>query len=126
MKIVWILLSTLLLTALSCNSQREAEAPMVTAGDAERGRTLIRKYGCGTCHLVPGVEGAVGTMGPPLAGIADRPILMGGIPNEPANMMKWIRDPREINPRTLMPDLNLGEQDASDIAAYLYTLEEAR
>ena len=120
-----ILFAALVFITIGCHSPQEAPSPSAVAeGDAERGKMLVQKYGCGTCHLVPGVQGAVGTMGPPLAGIGDRPILMGGLPNEPANMVKWIRDPKEVNPRTFMPDLNIGAQEGSDIAAYLYTLKE--
>ena len=36
------------------------------------GRTAIRRYGCGSCHEIRGVPGAVGNVGPPLTRVADR------------------------------------------------------
>jgi len=37
-------------------------------------------------------------------------------------MIRWLREPQKISPKSAMPDLGLNERDASDIAAYLYTL----
>jgi len=34
----------------------------------------------------------------------------------------WIRHPRDVEPRTVMPDTGVTEADGRDIAAYLYTL----
>jgi hypothetical protein len=36
-------------------------------------------------------------------------------------MEKWIRDPQHVAPGTAMPDLRVGEGDARDITAFLYT-----
>jgi cytochrome c1 len=60
-------------------------------------------------------------VGPPLDGIALRAIIAGRLSNPPANMEKWIRDPQHVSPGTAMPDLNVGEDDARDITAFLYT-----
>ncbi len=40
-------------------------------GDANRGKTLFESKACVTCHTLPGVASATGTVGPPLAGIAN-------------------------------------------------------
>ena len=48
--------------------------------------------------------------------------LAGKLPNQPENMIKWIREPQEVSPGTAMPQLGVTEQDGKDIAAYLYTL----
>lgn len=37
--------------------------------------------------------------------------------------MTWLRDPQSVVPNNAMPDLGLNEQQARDIAAYLYTLD---
>jgi cytochrome c1 len=36
-------------------------------------------------------------------------------------MQQWIRNPQHVSPGTAMPDLNVGERDARDITAFLYT-----
>jgi cytochrome c2 len=80
-------------------------------------------YGCPTCHVIPGVRGATGKVGPPLTGVADRVYLAGRVANEPQNMIDWIRNPQKIDPQTAMPNTGVTERDARDIAAYLYTLK---
>ena len=92
-----------------------------TGGDPERGEALFIQYGCGSCHAVRGVRTATGMVGPPLDGIALRVIVAGKLANKPDNMQKWIRDPQQVSPGTAMPDLNVGERDARDITAFLYT-----
>lgn len=102
---------------------RKAEARQLTGGDPERGKLAIRRYGCGACHTIPGVPGAFATVGPPLDKIAMRSYLAGRLTNTPENLMRWIRNPRSIDPRTAMPEMGVTERDGRDIAAYLYTLK---
>jgi cytochrome c len=94
-----------------------------TGGDPEAGKLEIARYGCGGCHQIPGVTGARGTVGPPLSKIAGRGYIGGRLRNEPDNLIAWIDDPHQIDPRTAMPDVGVTPADARDIAAYLYTLE---
>jgi cytochrome c2 len=98
------------------------KAVQLTGGDPGRGPALIRRYGCSACHVVPGVRGADGKVGPSLEGIAGRVYLAGRLPNTPDNLLKWIRDPQGIERGNAMPNLGVTESDARDIAAYLYTL----
>ena len=92
-------------------------------GDPENGRLLLRQFPCGSCHSIPGVANARGKVGPPLDRVAKRVYLAGVLPNTPANMQAFIRDPRIADPRTAMPDLGVTEAHARDMVAYLYTLE---
>jgi cytochrome c1 len=78
--------------------------------------------GCGSCHVIPGIAGADGTVGPPLTDFAHRGYIAGELPNNEQNLVRWIMDPRGVEPGTDMPDLNIGEPEARDIAAYLFTL----
>jgi cytochrome c len=110
----------ILLTA--CHSQDDDTARQLTGGEPERGRAAIRRYGCGSCHEVPGVDGARGMVGPPLTNVGDRLYLAGQLPNTPENMKRWISDPQGVEKGTAMPDMNVNDGDARDIAAYLYTL----
>lgn len=46
-----------------------------SVGNPERGRQLVAtkaQPACGTCHIIPGVEGATGGIGPSLKGVATR------------------------------------------------------
>ena len=98
------------------------EAETLTGGSVERGRSAIGKYGCAACHTIPGIEGATATVGPPLNNIAVRGILGGHLPNTPDNMVKWIQHPQAVDPKNVMPDLGITDQEARNISAYLYTL----
>ncbi len=84
---------------------------------------MVRQYGCETCHTIPGIRGARGLVGPSLDRIGARVYLAGALANTPENLIRWIRDPHGIDAHTAMPNLGVGEQDARDIAAYLYTLQ---
>jgi cytochrome c2 len=96
-------------------------AAAITGGDPRRGEAMFIQYGCGSCHSVRNVRTATGMVGPPLDGVALRVIIAGHLANTPPNMEKWIRDPQQVSPGTAMPDLNVGETDARDITAFLYT-----
>lgn len=92
-------------------------------GSPERGALLIEQIGCGSCHVIPGIDGARGLVGPPLDYMGKRIFIAGLLRNTPANMMTWLRDPQEIVPGNAMPDMGLSEEQARDITAYLYTLD---
>lgn len=94
----------------------------IAGGDAERGREALVDYGCGSCHAIPGVPGADAQVGPALDRLAERQVIAGNLPNEPRNLIRWIRDPQGVDPGNLMPDLGVSEEDARAIAAYLYEL----
>ncbi len=95
-----------------------------TGGDAHRGAALITQYRCGACHYIPGVHDARGMVGPPLIYFGERTFIAREVPNSPENLVRWIRFPKSIEPGTAMPALGLSEQEARDVAAYLYTLRE--
>lgn len=91
-------------------------------GDPEGGRRVIARLDCGVCHAIPGIPGARGRVGPPLAGFASRAYIGGAVPNRPALLVQWLRDAPSLAPGTAMPPFPLSEREAADVAAYLYTL----
>lgn len=95
----------------------------VGGGRADLGAVAIRKYGCGSCHTIPGIPGAGGLVGPPLGGIASRVYIGGVLTNSPDHMIAWIEHPRVWSPKTAMPDLGVTHGDATNIASYLFTLK---
>jgi cytochrome c2 len=96
-------------------------ASVEVGGDVRRGEAMFIQYGCGSCHALKDVRTATGMVGPPLDGVALRVIIGGHLANNPDNMEHWIRDPQQVSPGTAMPDLHVGETDARDITAFLYT-----
>jgi len=93
-----------------------------TLGKASRGVVALRQYGCATCHRIPGVVGADTPVGPSLAHIGTRSFLAGVAANDAGNLVRWLRTPQTLHPGSAMPDLGVTENDARDMAAYLYTL----
>jgi putative membrane protein len=92
-------------------------------GDPQRGAKQIAETGCGACHTIPGIGGADALVGPPLDKMGRRIYLAGLLRNTPDNMISWLRYPQRILPGNAMPDMNLTQEQARDIAAYLYTLK---
>ena len=87
------------------------------------GQAAIQRYGCGSCHTIPGVPGAAGLVGPPLAGIGKRMYIAGELLNRPDNLTHWIAHPRSVNEKTAMPELGVTARDAGNIAEFLYSLK---
>lgn len=86
---------------------------------AERGRQLLARYHCGTCHAIPGVAASQGRLAASLAHYGRRSYIAGRVANEPATLARWIADPASIVPGTLMPSMGVAPADARDMAAYL-------
>ena len=107
----------------SCTDDASARAAMMTHGDPARGKEELRRYGCGSCHTIPGVPGANALVGPELSHVAKRSYLAGTLPNNPANMREWIMHPQHIKPHNAMPDEGVSESSARDMTVHLYTLE---
>jgi cytochrome c oxidase assembly factor CtaG/cytochrome c2 len=117
-----LLIIALGLTSGCTTSKAAEDARELTGGEPRRGVEAINRYGCGSCHEIPGIHDATGTIGPPLTRIARRAYLGGHVSNTPADMIRWIQHPQKIDPGTAMPDMGVTDSDAKDIAAYLYTL----
>ena len=113
-------LATMICTAalIACS---EKPSRIIANGDVERGKQAMVNYGCNSCHTIPGVSGANALAAPPLIGISKRSYLAGMLENTPENLMRWIQHPRQVNPHTAMPEQNVTDQDARDMAAYLYS-----
>ena len=82
----------------------------------------IQRYGCGTCHTIPGITGATATVGPPLSKMGLRSYIGGVLPNTHENLQKWIRNAPGVDPLTAMPNMGVTEEDAREIASYLQSL----
>jgi cytochrome c len=115
-----LVISVVLLSA--CTNPLARTAAPVANGDPRNGPHLLRQYGCAGCHAIPGVKHADGWVGPPLENWSGRGYIAGRIPNTPENLITWIQNPQAIDPENVMPNMGVVEQDARDMAAYLFTL----
>ncbi|MFN3619023.1 c-type cytochrome [Sphingorhabdus sp.] len=91
---------------------------------AERGYNVIESAGCGSCHTIPGLDWPKGKVGPDLAGLAERALIAGRLPNQPDILAAYIRNAPALVPGSGMPAMPVSKREARDIAAYLYEAEE--
>lgn len=109
--------------ALGACSDRPEQAVRFAGGDPRQGRTEMKRHACGVCHAIPGVRGARGQVGPTLESYARRVYVAGKFAKDPDVLTQWIRDAPSLAPETAMPAIEMSEQQARDMAAYLYTLK---
>jgi cytochrome c len=110
------------LVAALCGCERKMpDHEAITGGNPARGRELIRTFGCGSCHTIPGMDDARATVAPPLDKVLDRVYIGGVVNNNAQNLERWIVDPRALNPKTAMPNVGATPEQARDIAAFLYS-----
>jgi mono/diheme cytochrome c family protein/cytochrome c551/c552 len=95
-------------------------SPGVTS--PERGDVLLRQYACHSCHRIQGVTGPKTYVGPALVDWSQRKYIAGVLPNTRDNLIKWIRDPKAVSVKTLMPNLEVPEAHAAEMATYLMAL----
>lgn len=91
--------------------------------EVQHGANLIQHYGCGSCHMIPGINGADGLVGPPLTHWGRRSYIAGMMPNNPDNLTFWVQHPQKVVPGVDMPEMGIDDQEARAIAAYLDTIQ---
>jgi len=90
----------------------------------KKGRETFLSLPCTGCHTVKGTT-AVGKVGPELTHVASKKSIAAGLlsPVDEANLTKWIKNPPAVKPGTLMPNLNLSDDQIHDIVQWLLTLK---
>jgi len=89
----------------------------------ERGEIVLRQYACHACHRIDGVVGPDTYVGPPLVDWRSRRYIAGTLPNTPDNLVRWIVNPANVSPETLMPDLGVTNAHAREMADFLFAQE---
>jgi cytochrome c len=117
-----LLLPALLAVPACRDAAADQRAVQLTGGNPDRGRAAIHRYGCSSCHTIPGIPEADALVGPSLDRIASRTYIAGVLTNTPGNLVRWITDPPAVDAKTAMPNLHVSDDDVRDIACYLYTL----
>ncbi len=100
-----------------------AAAAMAPAG-GKSAEQIIAEKACIGCHVIPGVPGAVGTVGPSLAGLMSRDKIAAGLlDNTEENLRKWLADPRAIKANTLMVTPPLSPEEVDTLVEFLMDLK---
>ncbi len=102
----------------TAQQQNGAEDSQVKAG-----RDVFFSTSCINCHTISGTS-ARGRFGPDLTHLMSRDTLASGAaPNTPEKLRAWVRDPQTIKDGSLMPNMQLTEQELDQLVAYLLTLK---
>ena len=117
--------SILMLLLLSGCQFKSAEKPGggPPKNDRYSGQELFIGYGCVACHHISDMLRSTSWMAPPLDHWKKRKFIVGKFPNNKAQLVKWIRKPNKMDPNTTMPNLNVSQKDAEDMADYLLSLD---
>lgn len=102
-----------------------AAADLLLDPATQKGRELFLSLACAGCHTVQGTS-AAGKVGPELTHIAKDPgHKIAGIlgPVNAENLRRWIKDPQNEKPGTVMPTLGLDDATIDDIVKWLLTLK---
>ena len=112
--------ATLFATSMASDHKRHAVARAMTGGDPARAPDHVRRFGCGGCHTIPGIDGADGKVAAPLAQMRERVFIGGVLRNTPDNLVGWIVEPQAYSAHSAMPRTGIDARQARDVAAYLY------
>lgn len=104
-------------------AQSASAAPVPADARAARGMRVFEQSACANCHTVRGTS-AVGRLGPDLTHLMSRQTIAAGVlPNDAADLTRWIRDPGAVKPGTTMPAVPLSAPDLQTLVAWLTTLK---
>jgi len=86
------------------------------------GRHVFETQACMNCHTIVGTA-ATGRFGPDLTHLMSRDTLASGaMDNTRENLREWIRHPDTFKEGSLMPAMQLNDQQLDQVTAYLSTL----
>lgn len=101
---------------------KDQQEPAVQDPDVAAGRQVFETHACTNCHAIKGTA-AVGTFGPDLTHLASRAtIASGAAMNTPEDLYAWIKNPDAVKPGSLMPAMQLSDEEIHQLVAYLDTL----
>lgn len=102
---------------------KNQQQPAVQDPAVAEGRQLFESQACISCHVVRGTS-AQGRFGPDLTHLMSRDtIASGASTNTVENLKLWIKDPDYVKPGSLMPAMQLSDDQIDKVVAYLTTLK---
>src|SRR6266705_1894764 len=99
------------------------QSPAIQDEKVAAGRRVFETTACINCHAVGG-SAANGRFGPDLTHLMSREtIASGAAENTKENLRLWIQKPDAIKPGSLMPAMQLNDEDLDALVNYLETLQ---
>jgi cytochrome c oxidase subunit 2 len=100
-----------------------APSAKAASADAQKGALVFATGACVGCHTISGTA-AAGKVGPNLTHIGSHQTLAGAIiPNNPEHLAAWLHNPPGVKPGSIMPNLNLTDDQVTSLVAYLEELK---
>jgi cytochrome c oxidase subunit 2 len=94
-----------------------------TSGLAAQGAQIFASSACVGCHTIQGTK-ANAKIGPNLSHIGSHQTLAGAtLQNTPENLATWLHNPPAVKPGSIMPNLNLTNDQVNALVAYLESLK---
>jgi cytochrome c oxidase subunit II len=101
---------------------KNQQQPAVADPSVAAGRRVFETQACMNCHTIAGTA-ATGRFGPDLTHLMSRDTLASGaVVNTTENLREWIRNPDTFKTGSLMPAMQLNDQQLDQVTAYLSTL----
>lgn len=102
---------------------KNQQEPGVQDPAVAAGRRIFETQACMNCHTIRGTA-ATGRFGPDLTHLMSRDTLASGeILNTKENLRQWIKAPDTFKPGSLMPAMQLTDEQLDQVTAYLATLK---
>lgn len=95
----------------SCNECHENESILAHAPAFTKAKQLMIESGCHGCHEIKGYTD-IPKVGPQLTGISFK--------TSPTWVYHWVKNPKQYNPHTRMPDFKFTDDEAEAVTAYLF------
>jgi cytochrome c oxidase subunit 2 len=103
--------------------QQAKPAALRLSESAKKGYRIFRQMTCINCHSVKGSE-AKGQTAPDLTHFASRQTFGAVLlPNTRENLSRWLKNPQNLKPAILMPDLKLTDAQVDGLTDYLEALQ---
>lgn len=98
------------------------QLPAAQQDSVAQGQQVFESTACVNCHTIAGTN-AKGKFGPDLTHLMSRETIASGTAtNNRENLRQWIKDPEVFKPGSLMPAMQLNDQELDAVTAYLMTL----
>lgn len=94
----------------SCNECHENESSLPFAKEFTRAKQLMIENGCHGCHEIKGYTD-LQKIGPQLVNISYK--------TSPTWVYRWLKNPKDYNPHTRMPNFKMSDEEAEAATAYL-------
>lgn len=100
----------------SCEGCHENQSYLKYGGSFNKAKQILEESGCFGCHEIKGFTD-LAKIGPDINQLSAK--------TTPDWLFRWIRNPKDYNPHTRMPNFRFSNQQAEAIAAYLWNVSKA-